>query len=321
LRKRKAFQSITVRYLITIICSFFFIASLSTNVHAIKLTYVKHLFDITDNFNQPSDIAVSAKGLIYVVDGVNNKIKVFDQNGKLLFKFGKKGSLHGQFNFPLGIDIDASGKVYIADSGNHRIQVFTPAGDYISQIKVPPKDNVPSDPTDVVVNESENRLLVADNDNHYILSYDLSTGKLVSTYGSPGMEKREFRYPFLMASDTSNYIYIVDVINTRVQVLNPDGKFVTIIGGWGVEKGRFFRPKGVAVDTNDRVYVSDGYMGVIQVFQSTGGFYSAIGDRDSKSVKKFVTPTGLFVDSNNRLYVVEMFAGKVSVYSIEGDSD
>jgi DNA-binding beta-propeller fold protein YncE len=256
-----------------------------------------------------------------VVDGVNNKIKVFNRQGKFLFSFGRKGSRNGELLFPLGIGIDGSGKVYIADSGNHRIQVFTPGGSFLGQFPVPPKNGNLSDPTDIAVSSSMNRGYVVDNNNHYILAYDLSNFELLKIFGSPGMEKREFRYPFLITLDKYGYLYISDVINTRVQSLNPEGLYVSSIGGWGVEKGEFFRPKGVAVDNNNRVYVSDSYMGVIQVFESTGEFYSAIGDPENNTVKKFKSPVGIFIDNDNRLYVVEMFAERIGVYSIEGDSD
>jgi len=286
--------------------------------YGIKLTNIEHLFDITHNFSQPSDVAVSHDGLIYIVDGVNNKIKVFHHDGTFAFAFGRKGSLNGQFKFPLGIDIGSSGKVYIADSGNGRVQIFSSKGSYINQIKLPSKTKS-ADPTDVAVNESLNRLYVADNDNHYILVYDLTDLRLLNTFGTPGAEKREFRYPFLMALDREGYLYITDVINTRVQVFNSEGLFVTVIGGWGVEKGEFFRPKGVAIDKNNRVFVSDGYMGVIQVFRSDGPFYSAVGDPEKGAVRKFIKPMGVFIDKNNRLYVVEMFAERVGVYQIEED--
>ncbi len=304
---------------------FFYLLSLlsllASPAHAIRFTHIRHLFDITGNFSEPSDVSVSKDGLIYVVDGVNNSIKVFNQSGRPLYSFGKSGSGNGEFRFPLGIDVDISGRVYVADSGNHRIQVFNSNGGFVTQISVPSKNGNPSDPTDVAVDKEHEKLYVVDNNNHYILAYDLAADRLIQTFGSPGTEKREFRFPFLMALDKDKYLYIVDVINTRVQVLNPEGLFVTSIGGWGVEKGEFFRPKGVAVDKNNRVYVSDSYMGVIQIFDSTGEFYSALGDLEKGTVKKFKTPTGIFIDNNNRLYVVEMFAQKVSVYSIESDSE
>ncbi len=308
-----------------VIAIFFCLLSLlslsASPAHAVKLTYVRHLFDITGNFSEPSDVSVSKDGLIYVVDGVNNSIKVFNQSGRPLYSFGKSGSGSGEFRFPLGIDVDSSGRVYIADSGNHRIQVFNSSGGFITQISVPSKNGNPSDPTDVAVDRENEKLYVVDNNNHYILAYDLAVDRLIQTFGRPGTEKREFRYPFLMTLDKARYLYIVDVINTRVQVLNPEGLFVSFIGKWGVEKGEFFRPKGVAVDKNNRVYVSDSYMGVIQVFNSNGEFYSVLGDPEKGAVKKFKTPAGIFIDNNNRIYVVEMFAQKVSVYSIEGESE
>ena len=287
------------------------------SAYGIRWTNVKHLFDMTANLNAATDVSVSKDHRVYVVDGTNHKIRIFDRNGKYLSSFGKKGSENGELRFPLGIDIDHSGKVYIADSGNHRLQIFNPDGKFIAKIILPSKNKQPADPTDVAVDDSRNRCYIVDNDNHYILVYDLSNRKLIGTYGSPGSGKLAFRYPFLITLDKDRYLYIVDVINTRVQVLNPEGLFVEFIGGWGVEKGEFFRPKGVAIDKKNRVYVSDSYMGVIQVFDSNGEFFAVVGDPAKHSPKKFKTPMGLFIDDNNRLYVVEMLANRVSVYHIE----
>ncbi len=298
-----------------------FLIVFMSSAHGIRFTNVHHLFDIKHDFKQPSDVSVSKDGLIYVVDGVNNKIHVFDRSGKFVIAFGSKGTAKGQFSFPLGIDVDNNGKVYVADSGNHRVQIFNPYGEYYSQIKMPSKDGNLSDPTDIAVNESGNHMYVVDNDNHYILAYDLASHQLLETFGSPGDGKLQFRYPFLMTLDGDNYLYIVDVINTRVQVLNSSGKFVSFIGGWGVEKGEFFRPKGVAIDQDNRVFISDSYMGVIQIFKASGEFYSVLGDARENKVKKFKTPTGIFVDNKNRLYVVEMFAERVSVYEMGKDSE
>lgn len=289
-------------------------------VQGIRLIDAKLLFEISDQLSQPSDVAVSDDGRIYIVDGVNSKIRIFNQSGQALASFGTAGSGKGEFRNPLGIDIDRSGRIYIADSGNHRVQIFDPDGNFIAAIAMHSKQKHPPDPTDVAVDESRNRCYVVDNDNHQILVYDLATLKLISTYGGPGSGKRAFRYPFLVALDKAQYLYIVDVINTRVQVLNPEGLFVNFIGAWGVKKGQFYRPKGVALDKKDRIYVSDSYMGVIQIFDSTGEFYAAVGESAKGVVKKFKTPMGLFLDHRDRLYVVEMFANKVSVYHLAGIS-
>jgi len=284
---------------------------------AVNIVHIGFLYRILSDFKEPSDVAVSKSGKIYVVDGVNNKIKIFNPNGAALSNFGEEGNGNGQFRYPLGIDVDNSGKIYIADSGNSRVQIFNPNTAFSAKIVLPGVRDRPSDPTDVAVDTSRNRLYVVDNDNHRYLIYDLSTLSLIKTVGEPGEGKLMFRYPFLIALDKSQFLYIVDVINTRVQVVDPNGQFVRYVGGWGVEKGHFFRPKGVAIDPKGRIYVSDSYMGVIQVFDRWGNFYGVLGDTGKDKVKKFKTPTGMFIDDHNRLYVVEMLAQQVSVYRIE----
>ncbi len=289
-----------------------------TSAGAINFLFAKHLFDITGQFNNPSEVAVSASDFIYVVDGVNNAIKIFKYNGEFHGSFGREGTGASEFNQPLGIDIDTEGKIYIADSGNHRVQIFSPKGEFINECKITPAGGRAGDPTDMVADSSAKRLYVVNNDHHQILVFYLLSLRLVDTFGKPGTGNREFRYPFLITQDKEGLLYISDVINTRVQVLNSKGLFVENIGDWGVEKGQFFRPKGVALDKSGRVFVSDSYMGVIQVFGHNGEFLAAIGDPDTKKIKRFKSPVGLWIDRQNRLYVVEMFANRVGVYSIGG---
>jgi len=302
---------------------FFLIVNISSIIFivpafAIQLINVKLVFELRGGFNKPTDVAVSKNGHIYVVDGVHNQIKVFNSKGAFLYSFGRKGADRSEFNAPLGIDIDDEGHLYIADSGNHRVQILDAKGGFRREIRLPRSNDHPADPTDIGVDDVNNRCYIVDNDNHRVLVYDLTEFRLTETYGSHGAGRDRFRYPFFVALGKEQNLYVVDVINTRVQVLNSEGSFIAEIGGWGVEKGEFFRPKGVAVDRNNRVYVSDSYMGLIQVFEETGEFYAALGDPATGRVKKFRTPMGLFIDRENRIYVVETLSNKVSVYQLQG---
>jgi DNA-binding beta-propeller fold protein YncE len=284
---------------------------------AVTLMPIRGLFEITHTLRAPTDVAVSEDGRIYVVDGVHHKIKIFSKNGEFLSSLGGRGSKNGEFSSPLGITVDNLGSVYIADSGNHRVQIFNRQGHFVRDIDIPAGNLHLADPTDVALDAPRNRFYVVDNDNHRILVYHLKTFELMGTFGKPGTQRREFRYPFLLAVNADGYLHVVDVLNTRVQVLSSEGFFVSVIGQWGVEKGEFFRPKGVAIDAAGRVYVSDSYMGVIQVFDPNGDFRAVIGNPTGQTVKKFKTPTGIYIDRRNRLYVVETFADKVSVFSLE----
>ena len=70
------------------------------------------------------------KNVFLVSDGSNHCIKVFDQCGTFLYKFGKKGNQDGQFNLPHGIVLDSNNNVLVCDSNNGRIQQFSLDGHF-----------------------------------------------------------------------------------------------------------------------------------------------------------------------------------------------
>lgn len=77
-------------------------------------------------FNNPTDIAISENGYIFITDSGNNRVQKFSLNGNFITKFGESGSGDGQFNNPTGITVDDEGNVYVVDTGNNRIQKFKP---------------------------------------------------------------------------------------------------------------------------------------------------------------------------------------------------
>jgi len=282
---------------------------------------VEHLFDLEGGLAHPSDVSVSSDGRVYVVDGVNHRIVVFDDRGGRLGAFGHEGSGAGALHSPLGIDLGDSGTVYVADSGNHRVAIFDPDGVYVDAIPVPaPAGRTrAADPTDVAVDEAADRCFVIDNDNHRIVVFQLSTGRVLGEFGSYGTRPGHLHYPFLAALDDAQRLYVVEVINARVQVFDAEEQHLGYVGAWGVEPGEFHRPKGVALDRDDRVFVSDSFLGVIQVFSPRGDLVGVIGSPGTQAPRPFQTPMGLFVDDEDRMYVVEMSLDRVGVYQVAGD--
>ncbi len=281
---------------------------------------VRHLFDLRSGMEAPSDVAVSGNGRAYVLDGLNNRVLVFDPSGNLAASFGRQGAGDGEFDAPLGITVGRSGRIYVADSGNHRVQILGSEGTHIRTLKVPDGSRRPADPTDVVVNENFGRCYVVDNDNHRILVFNLSNGRLIAQVGTRGTGELQFNHPFLAARNSEGDIFVVDVVNSRLVGLTSEGDFLRFVGSWGVSRGRFYRPKGVTVDHAGRIYVSDSYLGVIQVFDEQGTFIAAIGDPEAKDPRRFTTPVGLDVDDRKRLYIVEMTANRVRVYQLQEEA-
>ena len=256
-------------------------------------------------------MAIGADGRIYVVDSGNHRVAVFDSDGDHVLYISSKGKKQQELMNPVGIDV-VGGHVYLADKDNHRVQVFDKQGKYRKNIPLSEKGkNVR--PVDVAVNHNDKTIYVSGNNNHKILSYDYS-GRLKHQWGGEGTNRGELRYPATI-SVYNNNPYVVDVLNSRVQIFNPQGELQAIAGEWGVLPGQLFRPKGVTHDRNGNIYISDSYLGVIQVFSSDTRFRYALGGQQKPY--KFTTPAGIAVDKHNRLYVCEMLDNKVSVFSLE----
>jgi len=266
----------------------------------------------------PSDVLVTPDKRVLVLDGVSNRVVIYDQDGKFLGTFGLGGNGEAELDMPLGMAQDAKGRIYIADTRNSRIQIYDNKGAYQSQIELPHNEGMKEpDPVDVAVDNERGLLYVVDNENHRIETYGLAQKNHIGTIGGMGHNRGQFRWPFSITLDDQGIAYVVDVVNTVVRTIRPEEKwgFGNDIGGWGVEKGELFRPKGVAVDAKGQVYVADSYLGIIQVFDQAGNFQAALGDEQNK-IRRFMTPTRLYVDGEGLLYVVEMFANRVSVFKV-----
>lgn len=96
-----------------------------------------HIMDIgkrgsgPGEFNLPRDAAIGLDGRLYVVDGGNFRVVVFDREGKYLHSFGSVGKQYGQFARPKEIAIDREGNVYVVDAAFGNFQVFTPDGELL----------------------------------------------------------------------------------------------------------------------------------------------------------------------------------------------
>jgi sugar lactone lactonase YvrE len=80
------------------------------------------------SFFQPNDVITYPNGDILVAEGhggANARLIKFDQTGKFLMEFGKRGSgTEGEFDQPHGLAFDSKGRLFVADRSNNRIQIL-----------------------------------------------------------------------------------------------------------------------------------------------------------------------------------------------------
>jgi len=93
-------------------------------VRKIGTTGHNHELTTPGDFAKPSGMAVDADANLYVCDTLNNRIEVFDADGKFIRAFGKAGDGPGYFSRPKGIAIDGDGHIWVADGMQDRVQVF-----------------------------------------------------------------------------------------------------------------------------------------------------------------------------------------------------
>ena len=77
------------------------------------------------------DIKVDTQGRIYVLSTIDGSICVYNSKGKLLLKFGSRGTDKGEFDFPTSLAIDRKGLIYVADQHKNQVLVFNNKGRFL----------------------------------------------------------------------------------------------------------------------------------------------------------------------------------------------
>jgi DNA-binding beta-propeller fold protein YncE len=131
-------------------------------------------------------------------------------------------------------------------------------------------------------------------------------------FGNFGKDKGEFRLPCDLTSD-SEFIYVCDTQNDRIQKFDKKGNFIFSFGKHGRENGEFMQCNFISLKDN-KIYVSDQYNHRIQVFDTDFNFIFSFGDK-----KLFNQPGGLSFDYEGNVYVSDIHNHKIHKFSSEGE--
>lgn len=119
------------------------IGGVSSEEHKVRVFDAQtggHLLDIgkrgtePGDLNLPRDVSIGPDGLLYVVDGGNFRVQVYQPDGKFLRVFGAIGRQGGQFSRPKEVAIGPDGNVYVVDSAFGNFQIFTPEGQLLLSV-------------------------------------------------------------------------------------------------------------------------------------------------------------------------------------------
>lgn len=227
---------------------------------------------------QPTGVAFSPETAeLYVSDGNNHRIQVFDLDGELLRWWGSFGLGTTEMNGPSGLDFDDQGNLLVAMAYGNRVDVFTPEGTLLRSFGEkgtgPGQFNLP---TSVRYNPRLGRIYVMDSYNQRVQYFD-ANGRYLGEFGGNGFDPGQIINAIDLAIDDHDHVYVPDAALNRVQKFDADGRFVRQWGSFGSEVGQFYKPKGAAV-LRDRLLVIDFGNHRGQVFDLDGKPLGVFGE-------------------------------------------
>jgi sugar lactone lactonase YvrE len=197
----------------------------------------------------PNGVAVDRSGRIYIADTYNQRVRVVDTNGIIntVAGNGTQGysgdggpATNAELNFPNGVAVDNSERIYITDTYNQRVRVIDANG---------------------------------------IISTAAGTGTQAYTGDGGPASQAALDNPVALSVDASGNVYIADLGNQRIRVVNTGAKAITVanvtiesaniatVAGTGAQgfggdggpaiKAELNNPNGLTVDASGNLYIAD----------------------------------------------------------------
>jgi hypothetical protein len=298
-------------------------------------------------FHTPTDVAVGADGVIYVVDYNDNRIrKIVDGLVSTPAGNGSYGIENGpgesaEFKGPYRIVVDGNSNLYVVDYEDPRIRKISPdayvttyagtsnpgflnGGALMAQFLLAMQG---------IVADGQGNIYIDDTFNERIRK--ISTDGQVNTYagiGAMGFRDgdtaiAEFQYPAGLAFDPQGNLYVADAGNYCIRKITPGGS-VSKFAGSGIrgsqdgnaDVAQFNRMGDMVADGNGNLFVADEYRirkvtpgGVVSTIAgSTAGYMDGPGD-----IAKFAWPAGLGIDSKGNVYIADSYSNRIRKISFQ----
>ena len=238
-------------------------------------------------------------------------------NLTIIRRFDTPIKIVGDVETPHGLAFDHSGGIVVAEYVFSNISIFHPS--FKKRALYPLCESTEKEchhPNDVAVDGNDN-IIITDQSYHCIMKLK-PTGELSKKVGKLGSNHLEFNTPFGIAIHPINArIYISEVYNHRIHVLNHDLTLSNIFGSQGTGEGQLDRPRGIAFDISGNLYIVDSENHRIQVFTSEGIYLRKFGRKGGHEGELY-RPWDITIDDDGVVYVTEWYNRRISVFTTGG---
>ncbi len=220
----------------------------------------------------PKGLSVDPEGNIVVVEPHYSRVNLFTPQGRLLMRWGEKGTNAGQFTFPRAAAVNSKREWFVSEFGLvDRVQKFQfepgtpPTLRFLAAFGQAGFAPGEWNRAEGLCVDAQDRVRVADAVNHRIQILD-ANGAVLSGYGSAGSGPGELSYPYDVCVDAAGRQYVCEFGNSRIQIFDSEARLVEMLGGPGAAPGFFNNPWGVALDSRGNLYVADSQNHRVQKF-------------------------------------------------------
>ena len=220
------------------------------------------------SFVSPIDIAIDARGYIYISDSKDAVVKIFKDNGKEYI-----GEIGREFlQRPTGIAVnEKTNELLIVDTLSSVIIRYNLKDYKLKGIigKKGKDKEMFNSPTNISVSR-DGYIFVSDSLNFRVQVFN-PEGEFFNSFGKIGDSPGYFSRPRGVAIDSDGNIYVVDALFDNIQIFDKEGRLLMAFGGPGHKYGELWLPSGIFIDKNDYIYISDTYNKRVQVFKYMKG--------------------------------------------------
>jgi sugar lactone lactonase YvrE len=242
--------------------------------------------------NHPLGLAVDTAGALYITDHLNHRVRKVDQKRMITTVAGSENSgfagdggpaTKATLQEPVAVAVDRSGRIYIADRDNMRVRVVgtdgtitTLAGNGLTdpeRTEGPATEAALGSPVGVATG-MDSVVYISDELAHRV--YRVGADGVVTTFAGTGeagysgdggpATAAQLSEPNGLATDPRGNLYIADLKNHVVRVVNGKGVIRTVAGtgtagsagdGRRATKAQLQDPFAVALDHSGALYIAD----------------------------------------------------------------
>ena len=307
------------RMIVVCLVSIIFCAGMFTGVSAQVepvFLYTLSNFDGPIPYNWANIHFDKQRNEIYVVDRWEGDIRIFDQNGMEIYRFGDDGRLGSLID--VAVRTDGNNFVLSRQGLKPSVLLCDFRGEPLSALELRnfPPDFLGFSPDRIaylkeqlyLLDTTSLRIAITDTNGLFRNGYDV-----VSLLGIEEKKRGEADIGGFSVDREGNMLFTIPVFFSAY-ILSPEGQ-IQAFGGPGSAPGGFGVIGDIVADERGYYYVADRLKCVVDIFDKDFQFQSEFGHRGSRP-DNLIGPKNLVLDAEGRLYVSQLASRGVSVFKI-----